>query len=193
MKRHLREEFVQKVSKYKTASAYAIAWLEASIDKGVADKVFDEVLVLRDAVKENMGLWTILSAPVDDNNEKLKIITDLAKKSKLSDISCESLKLITENNRLNILKIILDEFVHSYYQNKGIVEINVETAVDLSAKQDKKLKDALEKKLNSPVVINYQINNEILGGLKISYNSFLFDDSLIEKLNRIERLLKQES
>ena len=184
---------MQKVSKYKTASAYAIAWLEASIDKGVADKVFDEVLVLRDAVKENMGLWTILSAPVDDNNEKLKIITDLAKKSKLSDISCESLKLITENNRLNILKIILDEFVHSYYQNKGIVEINVETAVDLSAKQDKKLKDALEKKLNSPVVINYQINNEILGGLKISYNSFLFDDSLIEKLNRIERLLKQES
>ena len=76
---------MQKVSKYKTASAYAIAWLEASIDKGVADKVFDEVLVLRDAVKENMGLWTILSAPVDDNNEKLKIITDLAKKSKLSD------------------------------------------------------------------------------------------------------------
>ena len=193
MKRHLREEFVQKVSKYKTASAYAIAWLEASIDKGGADKVFDEGLVLRDAVKENMGLWTILSAPVDDNNEKLKIITDLAKKSKLSDISCESLKLITENNRLNILKIILDEFVHFYYQNKGIVEINVETAVDLSAKQDKKLKDALEKKLNSPVVINYQINNEILGGLKISYNSFLFDDSLIEKLNRIERLLKQES
>lgn len=184
---------MQKVSKYKTAVAYAVAWFGAAKDNNIEDKVFDEVLVLRDAVRKNVDLWEVLSAPVDDNTEKLKIITDLAKKSKLSDISCESLKLITENNRLNIIGLILDEFIHSYYKDKGVIEVKVESAVGLSSKQDKKLKEILENKLGAPVVVSYHINNSILGGLKISYDSFLFDDSLLGKLNRIEQELKQES
>jgi F-type H+-transporting ATPase subunit delta len=184
---------VKKISKYKTATAYAQAWLDASKDKKLEDLVFNEVLSLRSAVKENINLWTILSVPADDNSEKLKIVSDLSNKVKLSDISSESLKLVTENNRLDLIELILDEFVHLYYKNKGIVEVDVETAIKLSTKQDKNLIKILEKKLNSPVVINYHINSDVLGGLKISYNSFMFDDTLISKLNRIEKLLKQES
>ncbi len=180
---------MQKYSKFKIAANYAYAWFNAAKDKNVEDKIFEEVQLLKTSYAQNKEIWDILAAPVDDNSLKLSIVKDLARKIKLSDISADALLLMVENRRMALLGLVLDEFVKSYYQNKGIVEVTVETAVQLSVAQDKKLRAVLEDKLNTKVLLNYRVNPDVLGGLKVSFDSFLIDDTLQTKLKRIKLLL----
>ncbi len=182
---------MQKVSKYKMASVYARAWLDAAKDKKTVEKVFDEVKQLKDACRDAPEVWKLLAAPADDNSVKKHIIADLAKKLKLSDVSRETLLLIADNNKSDIIGLIADEFIRLYYEDKGVVRVTVDTVIPLSETQDKRLRDVLEQKLGATVMTEYYIKPEILGGLRVRFASQLIDDTLEGKLNKIEGLIKQ--
>ena len=178
---------MQKISKYKTATTYAQAWFSAAKENNCEDKVLEEISLLKDSIRQNAAVWGVLSQPADDNNDKVNIMRDLAKQIKLSEISTETLVLLAENNRLNLLKMICGAFAKIYYQDKGIVEVTVDTAVELSETQDSRLKKTLENKLKAPVVINYRLRPEVLGGLAVRFNSFLVDDTLSGKLKKLKQ------
>lgn len=180
---------MEKISRFKTVSAYAQAWLDASKDADVLDKVFAEVQCLKDIINKDSQLWGYLSVPIDDNKGKIEIINDVAKAGKLSSITTELLKIMAENNRLNLLKNTIEEFIHIYYKDKNKIEVFVKTAYKVSDKQDKKLKKILEEKLASEVVINYEIDEDVIGGLCVSFDSYLIDDTVKGKLDKIKQIL----
>lgn len=180
---------MQKVSDYKTATAYAQAWFGAAKDTHSEDMILQEVQALKEGIDSIPSLWTGLAQPADDASVKTEIVSSFATECGLSDISTETLKLMAENGRLKLIKLVLDEYKHLYYQDKGIIEVIVESAIKLSSTQDKKLRKTLEKKLAAPVEIEYKVNPAVLGGLAIQYGSFLIDDTIKNKLCRIEQLL----
>ncbi len=180
---------MQKYSKYKIAANYAYAWFNAAKDKKIEEKVFDEVQLLKASYAHDKETWNILAAPIDDEHIKQSIIESIAKKIKLSEVSADALLVVVQNRRITLLALILNEFVKLYYQDKGIVEVTIETAVELSDAQDKKLRNVLEDKLNTKVLLKYLVNPEVLGGLKVSFDSFLIDDTLQTKLKRMKLLL----
>lgn len=73
---------MQKISKFKTASVYARAWLDAAKDKKIEDKAFEEAKLLKAAYNQDSALWNLLAAPGDDRKIQRKIIENLAKKDK---------------------------------------------------------------------------------------------------------------
>lgn len=177
----------QKISKYKTATAYAQAWLEAAKDAHQEEAVYHEVKTLKEAFNKSSDIRLFLAAPTDSQNEKIQIIAEFAQSAKLSDITAQTLKLIAEYRRLDLIDLIFDEFIRRYYEDKGIISVQVETAVKLTAAQDSKLKKTLENKLGAEVILNYQIKPEVLGGLAVSYQSVLIDDTIASKLKDIQR------
>lgn len=182
---------MQKISKQKTASVYARAWLDAAKDEKAEEKIFEEVLMLKQAYKDNPEVWQQLAAPSDNKDTPRNIIISAAKKTGLSAVSAETLALAAENGKLKLLELILNAFVDFYYQDKGIIKVSVETAVSLSGEQNKKLKEILERKLKSPVTLEYLINPAVLGGLKIHFKSFLIDDTLDYKISRLTALMRE--
>ena len=48
---------MQKISKFKTASVYARAWLDAAKDKKIEDKAFEEAKLLKAAYNQDSALW----------------------------------------------------------------------------------------------------------------------------------------
>ena len=48
----------------------------------------------------------------------------------------------------------------------------------------------MKKHLQQEIIINYNINPNILGGLIIEYGSTRIDDSLKGKLSRLEQVMK---
>lgn len=71
---------MQKISKFKTASVYARAWLDAAKDKKIEDKAFEEAKLLKAAYNQDSALWNLLAAPGDDRKIQRKIIENLAKR-----------------------------------------------------------------------------------------------------------------
>ena len=182
---------MQKVSKYKIADSYANAWVDASFGLKKEEIVYKEVVLLNKSLKKDAGLWQQIMSPIGVDSQKIDIIKSIAKKIKLSDISANTLLLMAENKRLDCLLLVLDVWQKKYYEKKSILEVDVETVIPLSATQNKKLLKVLEEKLNQQVKINYIINEDILGGLKISYNSFTIDDTIKNKLEIIKKKMLQ--
>ena len=180
---------MQKESRYTVADMYAKAWFEASVDSGCEDAVFNEVIALKNSFEQERNLWKMLDCPVDDAGLILPMIDEISKKMKFSKISAKTLALIGKNKRIGLLGLIADDFKALYYKYKGIVEVNVDTVIELSPSQRDSLKEIMEEKLQKHVVLNFRIKPEILGGLALSFNSFLIDDTLSTKIKGLEQLI----
>lgn len=178
---------MQKVSKYKTANTYAKAWFGAAMDLKTQDVVFEEVSALLKSVEENESLWKRLFVPTDDTI--LQTVTTLTKTLRLSKVSSAALIEIAKSGRLKLIEFILKDFQKFYYQEKGIVEVTVDTVVELTAEQDKKLQQTLRGILDKEVKVVYRLKPDILGGLAVSFDSFLFDDTLASKLEQIKQTM----
>ena len=60
----------------------------------------------------------------------------------------------------------------------------------MSNAQNAKLIKIMEKKLGEKVVVDYVINPSILGGLRVQCDSKMYDNSLVNKLNYLENIMK---
>lgn len=65
---------MQKISKFKTASVYARAWLDAAKDKKIEDKAFEEAKLLKAAYNQDSALWNLLAAPGDDRKSSARLL-----------------------------------------------------------------------------------------------------------------------
>ena len=180
---------MQKVSKYKIANSYARAWVDVAFSLGIEDKIFNEVSALEESLNKNAALWQQFMAPSDDDNLKIDIIQSISKKAKLTDITQNTLMLMAKNQKVNCIALVLKCWQELYYEKKSIELVDVETVVELSATQNKKLHKVLKDKLKKEVKINYIINKDLLGGLRISYGSYIIDDTLKNKLENITKTM----
>lgn len=181
---------MKKISKTKISKTYAMALYEAAFATKDMGKVLSDIEKLRALLKEDASVCSYLSNPLWSDADKKDVLAKSAKVLQLNKETLACLDLITENRRTAELKMILDDFVKIYYRKNGIAEVDVETVKALTAKQDKNLTTVLEKLFAQKVVVNYIINPAVAGGLRVKYESKMFDDSLASKLNYLENVMK---
>ncbi|MDR1694410.1 MAG: ATP synthase F1 subunit delta [Lactobacillaceae bacterium] len=179
---------MKKKTKIQISSTYAEAWYEAALQEKELDKAFADGKKLEKAfipgdIKE-------LSNPVLPKIVKEKIISNIGKKLNLSVSTQRFLDILNENKRLDEIFNIIRNFNSLYFKAKNIVEVCVQTVKPLNASQDDRLKKNLENFLAKDVVINYDIRADIIGGLKIMYDTYEIDDSVKGKLEKMESIMK---
>lgn len=181
---------MKKKSKTKVARVYSSALYEAALETGQVEKVWSDVAKLQNLMKTDADFGKFLTNPLWSENDKADVVAKTAKVLGLSNETLNCLKIVSENQKMAELSLILDEFGKLYYLKNNVVEVVVETAKKLSSAQDKKLQKVLENLLQSKIVMNYKINSTLLGGLRVQCGSKLYDDSLASKLNYLEKIMK---
>lgn len=181
---------MKKDSKSKIASVYSVALYEAAEEKKAVNKVYGDIQTLMEVVNSEKDFVKYFANPLWDTDSKKSALKEIAAKIKISDETLNCLDVIADNNRFAELELILENFIHLYYQKHNIAEIEVSSVKALNEMQDKKLSAQMEKMLGKKVVIKYNLNPELLGGLRIKYGSNMIDDSILGKLNRLEIMMK---
>ncbi len=77
------------------------------------------------------------------------------------------------------------------YERQGIKQAVVETTVPLTGEQQQRLSAAIQKLLGGPVAIQQQTNPEIIGGLRITVDDVVIDNSLRGQLARMLQVVHQ--
>ncbi len=180
---------MKKVSKVQMALTYAKALYEASIIDNTLEKVFNECQLMKRIFNETNEFY-ILNNPEFKKFQKIEIVSKISKSLKLSQTAENFLITIAENNRFNDLNAIFDSFSQLYYKKQCILEVLVQSVLPLNEQQQEKLKSGLESILKQKIIIKQKINPDILGGLIIEYGSNMIDDSIKNKLNRLEQVMK---
>lgn len=192
---HLRSKrvyTVKKISKTKIAATYAQALYEAAAEKNAEDKVLADVLKLGEIIREDRSFIDYMANPMRDDAAKKEALAEISAKLKWDVGTLRCMDIIAENQRFAELSQIIDKFVAIYYAKRDIEQVEVEAVKKLSAAQDEKLRLNLENVLGKKVVVTYKTAPELLGGLRIRYGSEMIDNSLLNKLKRLEIIMKGE-
>ncbi len=180
---------MKKVSKTQIAQNYAQALFEAAQEDNLTEQVFTECALICETFAKAPEL-EYLQNPSLKFGQKHELITQVARKLRLSKTLENFLVLTAKQNRLNALCEIICQFNRIYFAQKNILEIAVESAQPLTSAQQKKLTQGFENHFNQKTAVNYIINPDILGGLAVSFGSVRIDDTLTGKLKRLEQVMK---
>ena len=75
-------------------------------------------------------------------------------------------------------------------EKRGNIMAEVISAKDLNNTQNDIIQKELHKKLVEKLYISYNTDKSIIGGLIIKYGSKMIDSSLVNKINKLELVMK---
>ena len=84
---------------------------------------------------------------------------------------------------------ILDTFLKKVLDYKGIVTAVVESAVPLSEKKLNEIKEKLSNKLNKQVDVEALVEPELIGGLKITVEGRVIDNTVKSQLENMKKAM----
>lgn len=171
------------------SNSYAKALYRSATDESWRDQIMNDVHQLSDMLSHTT-LFRDLSSPILGKFKQKELLSELSKQLNLSQITTDFLYVVVDKGRLSFLQKILQAYQKIYLEGKNIVEVEVETAVPLTEHQTKALTKGLTEKLKKEIILHQKLNERILGGLILRYQSYEIDDSLNGKVQAIEKIMK---
>ncbi len=101
--------------------------------------------------------------------------------------------VLLRNNRFYLFNQIVKSYNELIMQFSNIKSVFISSAYDLSTDEKKNLKAALMASLNCDIVITYDTNPSLLGGVIIRYGSIMLDISILRKLHKMKKYLLDDS
>ena len=115
----------------RVANRYAKSLIELAIEKGVVEKVHDDMLMFSQLCQSNRDFLLMLKNPIINHDKKRKILYKLFE-GKVDPSTLAIFDIITRKNREMFLPAIAEEFVNQYRTYKRIAKATVTTAVPLT-------------------------------------------------------------
>jgi len=123
-------------------------------------------------------------AELHDYLDRFVIRQDLAKEML-------STKICTHFNRIRYFQQILDGFLRSVNERKGVVSARVTAAEPLSPQELKSLEDKLAGITGKTVNVELETDAGLLGGIVVQMGSTVYDGSIRTKLADLKRRLAE--
>ena len=167
----------------KSAIRYAQSLLSLSIEKGVLEEAKADMVLVRSVCAENHELELMLQSPIIKPEKKQSVLKAVFENS-VSDLSLQFIHLVTEKGRERLLPHIATSFIELYKTHKGIVTVQVTSALTLSQAQ----KDAIaaDLKINGTIELVEKVDPKILGGMIIQIGDKRFDASIAKKIHDLK-------
>lgn len=163
------------------ANRYAQALYDTASAKGSEKLLHEQLSALLKLIADNASLKAFLEHPRIDESMQKEITKTLFKKN-FDELLVQFLNLLIQKKRLNLITDIIAAYDDIYCQKLNIVKAHIQSAVEISDAQLKKLANKLKHKLNKEIVTDVTIDPSLLGGFKINVNNQIMDYSITSQL-----------
>jgi F-type H+-transporting ATPase subunit delta len=177
----------------KIVRNYALALFDNDDKLSVQEKILHQLLTIDSIVRENKSLNYFICSPVNANSDKVRILSSLSKMAKFDKIVIRFLNLLVRKSRFNLIGEITEHYSKMFAEASGIKYAEVVSASKLNAREIAKVQEYLESKLKKIIKIKSTIDDNLIGGIIIKYDSSLIDCSVSGALEIIEKATKNAS
>lgn len=172
----------------KISAVYARALLELASSESKVVEVEKEIHELLGMLLSDKNIWQFFKSPVVDYKEKKRILENTLK-SKVSETVYNFLGVLAARRRFESFPEIVDAFSVLANDVLGRVNVEVRVAVKIDDGQVNSLKAELEKYLKKDVVMNYAVDESLIGGVVIRSGDLMVDTSIKNHLNKMRNVL----
>lgn len=175
------------------ARRYARALFDLAQEKGLVDQVDRELGMVISMIEENQQLKAVVNDVLIAPQVKRDLFGKLLS-GKLSPLVMNFVQVVTRKRRESYFPQIYRAFLDLANEARGIVEVEVRSAVALPEETVQKLESKLVGRLGKRVKFQTQVVPELVGGLVVRVGDELLDGSIKTRLQRMrDRLIRSKA
>ncbi len=168
----------------RAALRYAKATLDLAKDKGLTDKVNNDLLLINKTISENSDLLEMLNNPIIKSNTKKSALDKIFTK-KVEGITMNLINLLIENKRLPLLTLVAKEYLILYNGLKGVEVASVTSAIPLTKDLEVQILKKIKQISDNKITIKNIIDPSIIGGFILRVGDKQFDSSVSNQLTSL--------
>jgi F-type H+-transporting ATPase subunit delta len=170
---------------------YAKSLAEIVFEDNIDEEVTGDLKTYSEIFHAVPDLLEALDSPAIPRETKEKLLDELLVRYSVHPTTSNFLRILLQNNRIRYFQEILDSFIKSVNEHKGIVSAQVTAAAPLSQQEVKSLEDKLADITGKSVNVELRTDASLLGGIVVQIGSTSFDGSIRTKLAEMKRRLAE--
>ena len=166
------------------AQTYAEALYSLALEEKKLDKLQDEMKELSSLINDNEDFLMLLDSRFMSGNERKDIASKILKDFDQDVVNL--VKVIVDNNRINLIGEILQAFNSLCNEYRGVKEGLIYSAFPLDKETINAVKIKISQIEHMDVELIAKIDPSLIGGIKVVINSHVYDGSIknqLEKMN----------
>lgn len=169
----------------RAAIRYAKALLLESVEKDSTEQIFYDMELIKNTFYSNIDLKYMVESRVIKNSIKLSSLNLIFKE--LSSLSLSLIKVLYDNNRINLLDIIAIKYIERYKEFKGIQSATVTTAIPLNDELENQVLETISKLTNKKTTLINKVDQSLIGGFVLRVGDIEYNASFKNKLKNIKQ------
>lgn len=177
----------------EVSKRYAKALLALTKQKGAQQKTMQELSVVAQAFEGDATVKAFFANPTISSEQKVSAIKSALAGKALSEEVVNTLQLLADKGRLDSLPEMVEAFGQALDDEEGVTRGTVRSAKPLSQESQKELENKIQKVLNKKIILTYQEDAKILGGVIAQVGGWTFDDSIETHLKKLNEELNRRA
>lgn len=174
------------------AKVYADALFDLAKAAGTIDKIGAELQELASFQVQEPQFAEFLSSQVIDDDERERSLERMFR-GRVDDALLDTLQVMNQHGRIGLLPQLLRAFVLRIEEDRGQVEVQAISAVELSGVEQADVQTLAAQLTGRQPLMDYRIDPSIIGGLVLEVGGYRYDDSVRHNLDALRRRLLERS
>ena len=168
----------------EASERYSRALFEVANESKELDKIEKDIKNFQSLLNSSFEIKNFIQNPTQSINTQNSVIKILTEKLGFSKNLKNFFLLLVEKRRIFFVKKISESFLKLCYKKRGEINASLISSKELSPNELHQISKDLSKSMGSTLKIDYKVDKELIGGLKLQLGSFMIDTSLKNKLKK---------
>jgi F-type H+-transporting ATPase subunit delta len=175
------------MSNARLAGRYAKSILDLATEKGQLEAVYADMKYLQAVCAASNEFVNLLRSPIIKADQKNSII-DAVTKDKVSALTNAFTVLLVKKGRERDLPEMATAFIEQYNALKGIHQVTLTTAVEVSDVLKKSIEDKVKAENKfATIELTTKTDEALIGGFVLEFDNNLLDASIARDLKDIKK------
>ncbi len=171
------------------ARIYAEALLDAADKRQQTAEVLEQLEELvRDVLNRDSAFAVFLASAVVCREHKREALRR-AFEGKVNEVLYNFLLVLNDHDRLDVIREVAITLRDIYEHRAGRIHVEVRAAVPLADEQRERLRHELRTKFGREPILSLRVDPDLLGGLVVRVDDWVYDGSVRARLERIRNQL----
>ncbi len=172
----------------KAAHRYAEAIFPLAKEQNKLDEIMQDFELIHKVISSSADFRILIASPIIPLHTKKNIFFEIFK-SKISSLTFDLLNLMLEKGRENIIIDVYYRFQVLYNIEKNILPVVIISANEIPVEVKQDIISRIEMISNKKVSPKYKINTSVIGGFVVQIGDWVYDASLLRRLERMRQSL----
>ncbi len=168
------------------ARRYAAALADVVTQRDEAREVQEELSAWELMMQGNPDLLEVFRNPTIPYDQKRKVLDTLIARTRVRQTTANFLQVLLRNHRLAELREINQRFAQELDDRRGVVVAHVTTARNVPEADRVRLADKLSNLTGRRVRLQFNVDDELIGGVVTRIGSTVYDGSVRTQLEQIK-------